>query len=102
MWSAPFLARQLLPPLFLDHKMSSKAGGLYGGIQFSTGTTFSSSVVDVTPTSSTPVLPPNEPDVPVPAPTQPTPMLQEQPMEPGGASGKATAGIFSSATALKA
>ena len=79
--------------------MSSRAGGLYGGIQFSSGTTFSSSIPDNVQSTSGP--PPKEPEVP-------TPMLQEQPTQaaaelgPEGASGKATAGIFSSATALKA
>ena len=89
--------------------MSSKAGGLYGGIQFSSGTTFSSSVLDNSPSTSIPIS--NEPDVPTQTPTQPMPMRQEQPAPatqtvaepgPGGASGKATAGIFLSTAALKA
>jgi splicing factor 45 len=87
--------------------MSSRAGGLYGGIQFSSASTFSSSASENTQPTS--ILPQNEPEVPAPAPAQTTPTPQEEPAietaaDPGseGASGKATAGIFSSATVLKA
>jgi hypothetical protein len=92
---------------YFHHNMSSRAGGLYGGIQFSSGTTFSSSVPENTQSAS--VLPPNELEVAVAAPTQASPQEQPAPVTqtaaepgPGGALGKATAGIFSSATALKA
>ena len=89
--------------------MSSRAGGLYGGIQFSSGTTFSSSVPEHTPSNSIP--PPNEPEAPAPTLVQVTRIPQEQPTSAtqssaeqgqGGMPGKATAGIFSSITALKA
>lgn len=79
--------------------MSSKAGGLYGGIQFSSGTTLSPSAPDNTP-SNTHV---EEPVVVVAAPTPPVaPTPTEQPENAtesgtGGASGKATAGISLSA-----
>ena len=86
--------------------MSSRAGGLYGGIQFSSGTTFSSSVPESTPTIS--IVSPNEPEVLTLPQTQTTPQGQAAPATqiaesgPGGASGKATAGIFLSTAALKA
>jgi splicing factor 45 len=73
--------------------MSSRAGGLYGGIQFSSGTTFTSSV------SSPQPVPPQPVPVPVPEPAQPTPAPQTSSADEatGVASAKPTAGIFSSA-----
>lgn len=79
--------------------MSSRAGGLYGGIQFSSGATLSLSAPEgAPPTTVTPVA--SEP-----APSAPTPTPKEQPNAPmqnsvevvsgGRAPGKATAGISS-------
>lgn len=68
--------------------MSSRAGGLYGGIQFSSGSTFSSSTSQPIPTATEPQkLPPSA------APT--APIAPPSVVDPGqAASGKATAGIF--------
>ncbi|KAF9457182.1 hypothetical protein BDZ94DRAFT_1292538 [Collybia nuda] len=81
--------------------MSSRAGGLYGGIQFSSGTTFSSSITqpsslqhpppDVTKPVATPIAP---------EAVQPTAPQTSADPAPGGAAAKATAGISSSATLL--
>ena len=77
--------------------MTSRAGGLYGGIQFSSGAIISSSAPEgAISTTATPVT-----SEPVPSESTPTP--QEQlPVQKfaevgsgGGAPGKATAGISS-------
>lgn len=82
--------------------MSSRAGGLYGGIQFSSGSTFSSSVPDtISPAPET--IPVESEAITVTTPVTP----KEQPVvgtqnvveaAQVGASGKNTAGISSSAT----
>jgi splicing factor 45 len=75
--------------------MSSRAGGLYGGIQFSSGTVFHSSLSQ-TPSANTEQVPetPKEPDG---VPTQSAPV--EAPPAPAGVTtGKPTAGICSYTT----
>jgi len=74
--------------------MSSRAGGLYGGIQFSSGTTFSSSVSHNSSTSN-PLSTEPIPATAAAAPQQDQPTAPQVAADPGsgGASGKATAGI---------
>jgi hypothetical protein len=68
--------------------MSSKAGGLYGGIQFSSGTTVSSFISQPPSTLSIPPTNENKETPHQPVNDQPTTAV-----DTGGASGKATAGI---------
>jgi splicing factor 45 len=76
--------------------MSSRAGGLYGGIQFSSGTTFA-------PFISSAVQPPPTPE---PAPALPEVSAPQIPTAPeqalAVASAKPTAGISSSANIFHA
>jgi splicing factor 45 len=75
--------------------MSSKAGGLYGGIQFSSGSVYQSSFPQ--PQSDEP-LKPLKLSSPPPQ-QQPPPEVDELPKDNSvGVTGKPTAGISSSAT----
>ncbi|KAJ7109297.1 hypothetical protein C8R44DRAFT_986306 [Mycena epipterygia] len=77
--------------------MSSRAGGLYGGLTFSTGTTVPSSSSSSSIPQSSPVIapPPVEPTLPAPhIAAEPVALPQNAVGDsgPGAASGKATAG----------
>lgn len=74
--------------------MSSRAGGLYGGIQFSTGTTFTPQTTSTPDPTPAPAAVPPTPQPLVPATVPPVAPTQDSAdAGPGAASGKATAGI---------
>jgi hypothetical protein len=75
--------------------MSSKAGGLYGGIQFSSGSVFQSTF----PQPAQSHEPPKSSSSP-PLQQQPPPEVESEPPKDNsvGVTGKPTAGISSSAT----
>lgn len=77
--------------------MSSRAGGLYGGIQFSSGTVFHSTLSQTPAVDTQQVLetPQKEPDG---VPAQVAPVAAPAPTAAAATTGKPTAGIFSYTT----
>jgi splicing factor 45 len=81
--------------------MTGRAGGLYGGIQFSSGSTFSSSSASPLPPATISHSPPaTESKQPPATETEEPDVTPPIAADQGQASGKATAGISLSTTAL--